>query len=199
MRPVSDGSTDVGGYAAIGYISGEALGRKFWSPVDDYIPIFVDDDSILSRLVVPNTDGKRLGIRSGPGLEYPILVESEASTMMRVTSQPTMDTRGVSWVQVLLDDGTQGWVASDSVTDTTSFPTGGGQEELQMPEEVFEISPSQRMAPQDVLEEVALFAGGGGPLLLCVETDREPTLVHPVDVATPVERAAGVIHAFACG
>lgn len=132
VRSQPSNSLNIGGYAAVGNISGEATGHQYWSSVDAYVPVFFD--SILSYYVIANTGSDRLNVRSGPGLDHRIVTKVVSGTQMRVTGPSRADDSYEEWLPVHLDDGTEGWVAKAWVkrlaqemtmsTPTPSEPTG---------------------------------------------------------------------------
>jgi hypothetical protein len=105
------GTFTIGGYAALGQVSGEALGRRFVPAADAYVPMFEDDASVLSEYVLALTSGEQLNIRGGPSAQHRIVTKVDSGTRLRVIGPPSAG-GDEEWLHISLDYGTEGWVSS---------------------------------------------------------------------------------------
>jgi len=101
---------DIGGYAAVGSFSGEAIGMQ--DALGEWNPIIIG--SVLANYVVADTGSDHLNVREGPGYDYSVIEKVISGTRMWVLQSSTNDD-GELWWYVCLKDGTEGWVVDDWV------------------------------------------------------------------------------------
>lgn len=78
---------------------------------------------IGGQAVINTTDGDRLNMRSGPGVDYQRIARVADGTTVTVLEGPT-SADGFVWWRVRMSDGTEGWVVQQADDVRTLIPAG---------------------------------------------------------------------------
>ncbi len=101
------------------------------TPIISQTPEATTDSSIAPEIVsvgyyaqVSNTGGAGLSLRGGPSTDNVALFLAPEGAIVLILEGPS-DGSGFTWWKVLLDDGTEGWMAAQYLVPVAAPDTGG--------------------------------------------------------------------------
>ncbi len=82
-------------------------------PTSTPTPAETEIPAIAYQATVGNTGFEGVNVRSGPGLDNPVVVKLKPGTIVGVFDEPPVAADGYNWLHVWIDETMDGWIAEE--------------------------------------------------------------------------------------